>query len=652
MDYTQEQLEMRYLGRILQDEVALENAKNSGPHTFSNAGMQSIWQEIKSTKSTIVLNQEKFISVLRSRHKNLPPDRFEQLQVSLSGFIQAGKDITGDEFQEYQERLLGIHNEWGEIESLDCPNLPPFPVEELPASLRDWVKDLSHATQTPPEMAALFTLAVVSLAVCRWVEVEARPGWIETVNLYVAILMGPGNRKSRVVSEVTEPVRIKEADEIELAKPIVARKQSEKRQAEARLKKLEKDAAESGDREAHEEAGKLSEELSRIPDPVFPRRIVEDATPEKLTTMVAEQGGCLASISAEGGVLEGMKGRYSKNSSPNFEVYLHGHSADPLIVDRIGRPSVTIPKPRLTCAYAIQPTVIQGLGDEFRGRGLVGRFLYAYPQSLIGQREISPDPVSQEIRTAYCDTILDLLEIDEEVLLTLTPEASETFLEWELEIEQMLDIGGDMEHFRDWGAKLAGATLRIAALLHCVEDWRKGSVERSTINSAVSIARSLIPHADAVLSLMQAKESPVEEDAKYLVSWIKRHNKRRFTKTEAQHQCKRRFPKATDIDPVLQELVRRRYLRLWEPPNPGPGRPPSPRYISNPEIFKPLEKCSQYSRNPASSSVSVNSRNNGSATAARGRARPIDAYSLELQSIDPRLYERAIQAANLFQETE
>ncbi len=162
------------------------------------------------------------------------------------------------------------------------------------------------------------------------------------------------------------------------------------------MRKLEKIAAENGDAEAREEAKALAAELAEQPEPVLPRLIVDDATHEKLGMMLAEQGGRIASMSAEGGVFDLMAGLYSKSGIPQFGVYLMGHSGDDLITDRVSRKGVRVERPALTCAYAMQPVVIKGLAEKpaFRGRGLLARFLYAAPPSWIGRREIAPPAVS------------------------------------------------------------------------------------------------------------------------------------------------------------------------------------------------------------------------------------------------------------------
>ena len=251
----------------------------------------------------------------------------------------------------------------------------------------------------------------------------------------------------------------------------MARAQSDRRQDEGQLRKLERVAAEKGDAEARHQAGDLAASLAEQAEPVLPRLLVDDATPEKLGMMLAEQGGRIASMLPEGGVFDRMADLYSKNGIPQFGVYLMGHSGDDLITDRVGRESVRIERPALTCAYAMQPAVIKGLAENpaLRGRGLLARFLYAAPRSWIGRRQIAPMPVLDDTREAYRHVVQSLASVSGEHVLCLSLEAGAKLKDWETEIEEMLGDGGQMEIMRDWGAKLAGATLRLAAVLHCVE---------------------------------------------------------------------------------------------------------------------------------------------------------------------------------------
>ena len=124
--------------------------------------------------------------------------------------------------------------------------------------------------------------------------------------------------------------------------------------------------------------------------------------------MLADQHGRMCCASAEGTLFNVIAGRYSKNGQESFEVLLQGHAGDPLHVDRVGRPGLYVRRPRLSVVYAVQPRVIQSLGtsENMRGLGLLARFLYCFPKSLVGNRSADalpvPDAVREIIRESGC----------------------------------------------------------------------------------------------------------------------------------------------------------------------------------------------------------------------------------------------------------
>jgi hypothetical protein len=210
--------------------------------------------------------------------------------------------------------------------------------------------------------------------------------------------------------------------------------------------------------------------------------------------------------------------------------------------------------------------------------------------------------------------------LEGERIIRLSPEAAMALLAWETEVEGMLSDGGSLEVMRDWGAKLVGATLRLAAVMHCVEHGPAASIGGPIFATAVSIARYLVSHAEAVLHMLEAKDESCDNDAHYVLRWIERHGRREFTKSEAQHHGKRRFPKADDIDPALAELAQRGYVRLRSAKPTGPGRRPSPTYEVNPSVFGDMgEKRSCNSRNAVGTTDGDNSGNIGNALASAPR---------------------------------
>lgn len=68
---------------------------------------------------------------------------------------------------------------------------------------------------------------------------------------------------------------------------------------------------------------------------------------------------------------------YSSNVV-SIDTVLKAYTGDPIRVDRKGREAESIDSPALTMLLSAQESVLEGMltNDAFRGRGLLGRFLY------------------------------------------------------------------------------------------------------------------------------------------------------------------------------------------------------------------------------------------------------------------------------------
>lgn len=474
---------------------------------------------------------------------------------------------------------------WTQPEPIQQVALPTFPVDALPPTLARWVAEESEATQTPPDMAALLVLAVCAATLAKRIVVDAWAGWSEPCNLYVAAILDPANRKSAVFADATQPLREVESELIRDSKSSVAEELSRYRQAESRLRKLEKAAAESVDAMKRDEVGKealeLASKLATWMKPEEPTLIVDDATSEKLAMMMQANGERIASMSAEGGVFDLMAGKYA-NSSTDISLYLMGHSGDTLSVDRVMRASVKLDSPALTMALAIQPEVIRGIAGTpaFRGRGLLGRFLYAIPKSWIGNRKIAPAPVSDVAALAYSQAIKRLsgFEPDEDGRprrIQLSTDAVGKFNLFCTWIETELG-SGSLESMTDWGGKLAGVTLRIAAIIHCADHNGKAGldhdIDAATIESAQRIAQWAIPHAAGALDLLAASEDEAREDAEYLLRWLRtdRPTELTFDRRDAQRHGHRRFNgKPLRLDAAMDLLESTSHIAKLDGPKMG-----------------------------------------------------------------------------------
>jgi replicative DNA helicase len=478
--------------------------------------------------------------------------------------------------------------------------LPVFPVEVLPGWLGEYVAAVATATQTPPDLAGMLALAVLATVAAGAVEVEPRPGWREPLCLFIAVGMDAGTRKSSVFTALTRPVAEFERQQAAAALPAITETTTLRRiadQAAAHAEAAASKAPADLQEERQAEAIARAAEAANLVVPPVPRWLVDDATPEALAGLLATYGR-IALLSPEGDVFDQMAGRYNQQVGPNLGVYLKGHAGDLLKVDRRGRPPEYVQRPCLTIGLTVQPEVLQGLASRpgFRGRGLLARFLYSLPASLVGHRQPGATPVPEPVADRYTLELQALAVSlvapagdDGPAVLTLAQEAAELLLGFEADLEPRLAAGsGDLAHLAGWAAKLAGATCRLAALLHLAEHLRDGwaqPISAETFVAAIQLADYLIEHAWAVFDLMGA--DPRVDDARWLLDWVSRTNRTQFSRRDAHRAAPRgRFPKAIDLEPALRLLEEHGYLRRVDPePSQDPrgrGRPASPRFLVNP----------------------------------------------------------------------
>lgn len=472
----------------------------------------------------------------------------------------------------------------------------PFPVEALSAGLRPWVTGLAHETQTSPDLSAMCTLGALATACGGRLRVHVHAHWSEGLNLFLLGVQPSGTRKSPVFRGHHTPFALWEQNEAKKLAPSIATRRSDLKVAEQRLTAAESKQAKAENPDALRAARSdvedaNSEKLKAAAAvPVEPRLICADVTPEKLACLMQEQGGRMACWDSEAvGPFAIMLGRYSENG-PNFEIFLKGHSNDPIHVDRIKRDPIRIEKPALTLVAMAQPTVLESLGKsrEARGLGLLARILFFIPQSTVGSRLARPEPMSDEAVLSYANCINTLLCTKNDAgVIELAPEAHAPLLALHDRIEPQLGPGGDLAHIGDWAGKFEGTVVRIAGLLHAAEnpaDPAGVPMSADTVQRAIMIGDYLIEHALAAFEAMGAGDeiSEAEQVLNYL-----RKNRVRSISMHKLHQKVRtrgRFPRAQDLEPVVHLLVEHGYLRMQQPPYAGNGRPPSPEVQVHPTV--------------------------------------------------------------------
>jgi hypothetical protein len=181
--------------------------------------------------------------------------------------------------------------------------VPPFPTSIFPGWVRAYVEAVAEATQTPSDLGGMLALSALAAVCAKRVRVQITPDWSEPVNLFTVTAMAPAERKSAVFIQMTHPIVEFEAEEVARLVPVIAEAENRRKIAEQALGRAQREAATAAGSERVAllaRADDLARELATTLVPVAPQFVVDDCSPERLASLLSEQGGRIAVMAAEG----------------------------------------------------------------------------------------------------------------------------------------------------------------------------------------------------------------------------------------------------------------------------------------------------------------------------------------------------------------
>ncbi|MEU8297644.1 YfjI family protein [Micromonospora sp. NPDC048909] len=459
--------------------------------------------------------------------------------------------------------------------------LPPS-VGRRPQKLWAMVDATAEAYQVPRDLVLLMVLAILATSVGGRRRVRVAADWTETLSIYATAAVPSGERKSPVMSVLSAPLIEVERNLAANAAPDVTRQRALLGLRAAAVEKIKRkgDTSAAGIAEMEDAVRDLDQTMV----PVIPRLLADDSTVEAMARLMAEQDGRLGVLSAEGGLFSTLAGRYS-SGIPNLDLVLKAWSGDPVRVDRVSREAINLPEPVLSMGLAIQPAIVASLaeGRHFRGSGLLARFLYALPDSLVGSRRVAPQPLPEPIFRAYRASVAKLTEdiftTGDITVIKLNEPARDALNKFRTEPEPRLHPDhGDLAAIADWANKLPGQLVRIAALFSLFDDSAADSVDEPIMGEVIELADYFIAHARVAFDLMTGRRSPLEP-ARAVLWWITKKKLSTFTVRQAWRELSgQEWAVNTDaIREAIADLDDLGWVRpAATPERRGPGRPSEP----------------------------------------------------------------------------
>lgn len=517
-------------------------------------------------------------------------DRLVAFDPATGEVMQASADGPPTSAVERTEREA-----WASPQPLsDAP--PPVDVTPLPPVLRDMVTSTALAAQTPVEVPLTFALGVLAATSRGAWDVVVTPGWnAGPTSLYAVTLADSGERKSAGAAPLRRPLEVCER---ELAKRVAV---------ENRERKLREDRAMAAAKKARsddDEAGELkalavAAANRRRPMPAL---VLSDTTTEALGQHMEEQGGATALLNTEATAFATVAGQYSdKGRAGNVGLLNHAYDAERFADKRVKRAGVTIQRPFLAWAAAVQTEVLTGYANgTTEGSGFLARFLMFLPESMVGTRTVRTDPIPQPVADAWASSIAalharawehyaamtdDPEDFGDPLVITFTSEAADRLLDYMQALENRKRTDTSLTDLGSWIEKHPARLARLSALFALLDNPYAVTVELRHLTAAMSLSASLIAHATATMRVLRntSRRGPVSR----VLAALKALGSPVVTTTDVHLKVRGQawVEGADNVREQLAELERLGYVRLL--PKVSTGGRPSERWELHPALVEP-----------------------------------------------------------------
>ena len=235
---------------------------------------------------------------------------------------------------------------------------------------------------------------------------------------------------------------------------------------------------------------------------------------------------------------------------------------------------------RLTIGLQVQEAVLREFCKQFgslaRSIGFFARFLFAWPQSMQGERFIrNLPPENPPAATAFNKRLSEIINLpvsmDDEGALTpitldMTVEARDAWVKTHNDIEGELKPLGDLKAIQDVASKAADNVARIAALFHIYQHGVTGRIDARTILDASEL---VLWHLNEALRFLgEFSMAPELAGAARIEEWLIKHCRAQgkgvniVSRRELQQHGPYGLRGKKELDAALAELIDLNRARL------------------------------------------------------------------------------------------
>ena len=360
----------------------------------------------------------------------------------------------------------------------------PFPLDMLPNALKEYLKSVSQYGQVPIEMCALPMLSAIAACAQGKARIEApQNGYTSELTLFT-LTVAPSSAGKSSSNCFFKPIydyvkRWNDIHELEITqnqseRDFLKQQQShEKKKSNGSLQRIKE----------------IDKELKQLPDLSPMKLVISDATPEALIYTMNNNGGKIAILDSEGGVLSTISRSYNGNNT-DISFFCTAYDGAYYSSGRVTTGFKDIPRPLLTLGLLTQPKKFFEFmnNEEFIEKGFVNRFMFSFVEYQPGYKKFSDFRIAQDEIDGYNSIINKLLSMpDSDIVISHDNESKQIFEGLYNHIQDNEKPGGTFENIANYTEKQFTTALKIAALLHLCEHEPTEPISGQNANRAVNI---------------------------------------------------------------------------------------------------------------------------------------------------------------------
>jgi len=393
---------------------------------------------------------------------------------------------------------------------------PRFPVEVLPVSIADFIRNAAKAINCHETFVALPLLTGFASAVGNSRVIEIKPGWQEPCIVWTGIVGVSGTGKTPGMKTALAPV-------FERQTQMFLDHATAEEEYEKSLLRYERQVQD------WRKTKHSDDPPSKPTPPACHQLATSDTTLEALAGLLnSNPRGLLLARDELAGWIRSFD-QYKSNKGADIAGWLECQTGGTLTVNRKGQKPLVVRRAAVSVTGGIQPKIVSRLlTDEMFASGFAARLLLAYPPpSDFGfTNDAVTDEDRQVIQTVY-QRLWDLQPLrdafgETPVGVTLNQDAYRCWVEYQLEQaerkRQMTD-----ENIISALTKLDAYAARLALVVHCVTNALANvdtaTIEAKSMEAGIALARWFGRETIRLYSLLSTQKTETKSDR--VLSFVK-----------------------------------------------------------------------------------------------------------------------------------